>query len=91
MVTNLRLSPEAAEAVRLEAERSGRSQQAVIREAIDRHLGLVTPETSGGEVARLDASGTVEPPRASYRRPTRRLRLPSDVTSADLLDRSERS
>lgn len=90
MATNLRLRPEAKEAVRLEADRTGRSQQAVIREAIDRHLGLVPPGTPTGDLARLVATGTVRPPRTPYRRPANRARLPSGVTSADLLDRADR-
>lgn len=93
MATNLRLSPEAEEAVRAEARRSSRSQQEVIRAAINRYLSL-TPEADSGqrenELEQLIASGAVRPPRTPYRRPRRRLRLPGGVTSADLLDRSDR-
>jgi hypothetical protein len=93
MATNLRLSPEAEEAVRAEARRSGRSQQEVIRAAINHYLSL-TPEPASGarenELGQLVATGAVRPPRTPYRKPRRRLRLPRDVTSGDLLDRSDR-
>jgi len=87
---NLRLSPEAEEAVRREAERTGRSQQEVIREAIGRHLGLVTGERARSELGMLVSTGTVRPPRAPSRKVVKRLRLPLGVTSADLLDRGNR-
>lgn len=87
---NLRLSPEAEEAVRREAQRTGRSQQEVIREAIGRHLGLVTNESSRSELGVLVSTGTVRPPRAPSRRVAKRLTLPPGVTTADLLDRGDR-
>jgi hypothetical protein len=93
MATNLRLSHEAEEAVRAEARRSGRSQQEVIRAAINRYLALAPDADSGqqkSDLERLIASGMVRPPRTPYRRPRRRLRLPGGATSADLLDRSDR-
>jgi predicted DNA-binding protein len=90
MATNLRLSPEAEAALRAEAERSGRSQQAVIRDALDRLLGLAPPKPLATELRELVATGEVDPPRVPYRRPRRRLSLPDGVTSADLLDRSDR-
>ena len=93
MATNLRLSHDAEEAVRAEARRSGRSQQEVIRAAINRYLSLAPEEDGGQQKSDLDqliAAGLVRPPRTPYRRPRRRLRLPGGVTSADLLDRSDR-
>jgi hypothetical protein len=89
MATNLRLRPDAEEAVRAEARRSGRSQQEVIREAVDRYLGLA-PRTAANEPDRLLASGAVHPPRVPYRQPRRRLTLPRGAATADLLDRSDR-
>jgi hypothetical protein len=89
MATNLRLRPEAEEAVRAEARRSGRSQQEVIREAVDRYLGLAS-RTAANELGRLIASGAVHPPRVPYRKPRRRLALPKGATTAELLDRSDR-
>ena len=90
MAMNLRLSPEAEEAVRREAERTGRSQQEVIREAVGRHLGLVTSESARSELGVLVSTGNVRPPRAPSRKVVRRLSLPPGVTSADLLDRGDR-
>ncbi len=89
MATNLRLRPDAEDAVRAEAKRTGRSQQEVIREAIDRYL-VLGPETAGSDLDLLVASGAVRPPRLPYRRPRRRLTLPVGVTTAELLDRSDR-
>jgi len=90
VAVNLRLSPEAEDAVRCEAERTGRSQQEVIREAIGRHLGLVTGESARCELGMLVSTGTVRPPRAPSRKVVKRLRLPPGVTSADLLGRGDR-
>lgn len=90
MATNLRLRPEAEEAVRVEARRSGRSQQDVIRDAVDRYLGLASRAGGATELDALVASGAVLPPRVPYRTPRRRLTLPKGVDTADLLDRSER-
>ncbi|SDT44294.1 ribbon-helix-helix protein, CopG family [Jiangella sp. DSM 45060] len=101
MATNLRLRPEAVAALRAEAERSGRSQQDVLRAAVDSYLGIDTglgaepvhrreaPE-GAGELEQLVAARMVRPPRTPYRRPSRRLTLPSGVTSAELLDRDDR-
>ncbi|MHA6669809.1 ribbon-helix-helix domain-containing protein [Homoserinimonas sp. A447] len=89
MATNLRLRPEAETALREAAERSGRSQQELIREAIDRYLGIgVIPRSRSMDD--LIADGTVIPPRVPYRRPHRLLELPEGVTSLDLLDREDR-
>lgn len=90
MAMNLRLSPEADEAVRREAQRLGRSQQEVIREAISRHLGLSTGQPGNDELGVLVSTGTVRPPRTPYRRASKRLTLPPGVTGADLLDRADR-
>lgn len=90
LATNLRLSPDAEDAVRREAERTGRSQQEVIREAISRHLGLPVSKGPGGELGALVSTGTVRPPRAPYRKVAKRLTLPPGITGADLLDRDAR-
>lgn len=89
MAMNLRLAPEAEEAVRREAQRTGRSQQDVIREAVGRHLGLPAGEATRGDLTTLVSTGTVRPPRTPYRR-VKRLRLPPGISSADLLDRDDR-
>lgn len=76
--------------MRLEAERTGRSQQEVIREAVDRHLGLSPREARASELGALIATGMVRPPRTPYRKAAKRIKLPTGVTSADLLDRHDR-
>lgn len=90
MATNLRLRPDAEEAVRVEAERSGRSQQEVIRDAIDHQLGLGAKPGPTGELAALVAAGTVRAPATPYRKASKRIKLPSGVSSADLLEREDR-
>lgn len=90
MATNLRLRPEAEEAVRAEARRSGRPQQEIIRAAVDRYLGLAPVPAAVGELDALVTAGTVRPPRTPYRKARRRITLPDGVTSADLLERDDR-
>jgi hypothetical protein len=87
MATNLRLSAEAEAALRAEAQRTGRSQQDLLREAVARYLGML-PGQSG--IDPLIAHGKVDPPRVPYRdvRPT--LRLGQGERSVDLLDREDR-
>ncbi|HJR91819.1 MAG TPA: hypothetical protein VJ938_05225, partial [Acidimicrobiia bacterium] len=84
MATNLRLRPDAEEAVRLEAQRTGRSQQAVIREAIDRHLGLA-PRSLELKFEELVADPRLRLPRSPYRKAARRIELPAGITSSGLL------
>jgi len=90
MATNLRLRSETENALRAEAERSGRSQQELIREAVDRYLGLVPDIAVTSNEDPLLTSGAVRAPRVPYRRPRRRITLPSGVTTSDLLDRADR-
>jgi predicted DNA-binding protein len=89
MAKDIRTSREAEAAVQREAERAGRSQREVIREAIDRHLDLSPDEARASELGALIAQGTVRPPRTPYRKATKRIVLPAEVTSADLLDRAD--
>lgn len=90
MAMNLRLSPDAEDAVRREAERTGRSQQEVIREAVRRHLGLSADHGARSDLDALVSTGVVRPPRVPYRKVTHRLSLPPGTTTADLLDRHDR-
>jgi Ribbon-helix-helix protein, copG family len=90
VATNLRLRREVAEAVRAAAIKSGRSQQEIIREAIDRYLAIAPASKEEGDLVGLVVAGIVRPPRTPYRKAGRRLRLPAGVTSADLLDRDDR-
>ena len=87
---NLRLTPEAASALQAEAERTGRSQQEIVREAISRHLHLTEDDVRTTDRERARSAGIVRPARVGYRKVKPRLRLPKDTTSLDLLDRSDR-
>lgn len=90
MGMNLRLGPDAEEAVRREAQRAGRSQQDVIREAVSRPFGLAPGDGPRGDLNTLVSTGTVRAPRTPYRKVPKRLSLPPGLTSADLLDRDDR-
>lgn len=85
MATNLRLSERAAKAVRDEAERSGRSQQDVIRAAVDQYLA---PKPTGGVSA--DVRDQIIPPQRPFIHDIERVKLPPGMTSLDLLDRDDR-
>ena len=56
MATNLRLSPESARALQDAARASGRSQQELIREALDQYLGL---RSESAELQRLQGRMSV--------------------------------
>ncbi|MGL5857663.1 MAG: ribbon-helix-helix protein, CopG family [Angustibacter sp.] len=90
MAINLRLAPEAERAVREEARRSGRSQQELIRQAVDEFLGLRQRPSPRTEAEAMVAEGLVRPPRTPFKRATDRIRLPEGLTTADLLDREDR-
>ena len=62
----------------------------MIRDAIDRHLGLSSPGAARSALDGLLAAGAVRRPRSPYRKPVERLAAPPGVTSADLLDRDDR-
>jgi len=79
MAMNLRLRPEAAAALKAESERTGLSQQEILRQAVDEHLGL-------GE-RKIDAlPNWVTPPERPYRPITPNLRLPEGMTTESILD-----
>lgn len=86
MSTNLRLTAESAAALRDEADRSGRSQQDLIREAVDRFLGL---DSNAGACERAVAAGLVRPPSA-FRDVTPTIELSDGRSVLDLLDRDDR-
>ena len=88
MATNLRLRADAEAALRAESARSGRSQQEILRDALDRYLDLTGEEDSSGDA--LLRSGTLLPPRTRYRKVTPTTILSAGVSSLDLLDRDER-
>lgn len=92
MAVNLRLDQETEEALRAEAQRTGRSQQELLREAVGRYLGLIPTQGPANDLDELIAAGKVKRARTPYRAPRRRLTLPEGMTTADLLDetRAER-
>ncbi|WGW12153.1 ribbon-helix-helix protein, CopG family [Saxibacter everestensis] len=90
MATNLRLRPDAEEALRARAAASGESQQELIRQAVDRYLGLreaAAPE-SPVEVA-MTVLGVL-PARTKFRELDELVRLPEGTNTVDLLERDER-
>jgi hypothetical protein len=87
MATNLRLRPEAEAALRAESAKTGRSQQELIRMAVDEFLGLATPRAA--TLNELIAAGVVTAPRP-LRDDVQPIVLPSGVNSLDLLDRDDR-
>ncbi|MFB6725418.1 ribbon-helix-helix protein, CopG family [Kribbella sp. NPDC056345] len=90
MAMNLRLTPEVASALQAEAERTGKSQQEIIRDAVARHLHLVGREVPLTDREQARASGLVRPARVPYRKVTPSLHLPEGMNSLDLLDREDR-
>jgi hypothetical protein len=91
MATNLRLRPDAEEAVRAEAVRTGRSQQEVIREAVDIYLGL-NESHPRSEAEALVANRSVLPARGPFVEVDAddMITLPEGMTTLDLLDRDDR-
>jgi Ribbon-helix-helix protein, copG family len=83
--TNLRLSPDAAVALRDAARKSGRSQQELLREAVDRYLGL---SRDVGTREQAVAAGLVRPP-WPFRDTKPALKLRRGLSSLALLDRDE--
>ncbi|MEU0091417.1 ribbon-helix-helix protein, CopG family [Kribbella sp. NPDC006257] len=90
MAVNLRLTPEMASALQAEAERTGQSQQEILREAVTRHLHLVDDEAPVSDRDRARSAQVVRPARVAYRKVKPRLRLPEGTDSLDLLDRDDR-
>lgn len=90
MATNLRLQPEAEEAVRLCAAQTGRSQQNIIRAAVDQYLGLSVAATPRSAAEAMGAASGALPARAAYRELDQLIPLPADMSTKELLDRQER-
>ncbi len=91
MAMNLRLPPDTAEALRERAASTGRSQQELIREAVENYLGLGTESLPfRGSVDDLVARGLARRPDVPYREATRMLVLPDGMNSLDLLQREDR-
>ncbi|HEY4570068.1 MAG TPA: ribbon-helix-helix protein, CopG family [Kribbella sp.] len=90
MPLKVRLTPEAASALQAEAERSGRSQQEIVQEAVSRYLSIGDDAGVTSERALARAAQSVHAARVTYRKVTPRLRLRSGTTSLELLDRDDR-
>lgn len=82
VAVNLRLSKAAADALRRVAESTGRSQQQLLREAVDRYLGLDAP---GSDRERARTAGLVRPG-TPFRDVGPTVRLPHGGTTRELLD-----
>lgn len=80
MAMNLRLRPEAAAALRAEAEQQGLSQQEILRRAVDEYLGL-TARTRDPVW-----SDWVEPPSEPYRPVRALLKPPPGRSMVEVLD-----
>jgi hypothetical protein len=89
MATNLRLRADAERALRERAASTGRSQQELLREAVDRYLGLDGSRVPEGPVAALLVSGRALPPRAAHKELERLVPLPAGMTTETLLARDE--
>lgn len=85
MSTNLRMSKRAAAVLREASRHSGRSQQDLLREAVDRFLGLTPDEHSRD---RAIAAGLVRPS-TPFRDVTPSITLAPGMTTRDLLDRED--
>ncbi|MEV6410866.1 ribbon-helix-helix protein, CopG family [Kribbella sp. NPDC051718] len=90
MAVNLRLTPEMASALQAEADRTGKSQQEILREAVARHLHLVGEELPVSDRDSARTAHRVNPARVAYRKVTPQLRLPKGVDSLELLGRDDR-
>jgi len=80
MAVNLRLPPEAAKALRAEAEATGLSQQEILRRAVNEYLGL-TPRTRDPQWP-----DWIEPPSEPYRPVSAWLTPPEGRSMVDVLD-----
>ncbi len=85
MAVNLRLSTDAARALSEMARRTGRSQQQLLRLAVDRLLGIGDAPERGHYIA----AGLVRAP-TPYRDEEPRVTLADGATSMQLLDRDDR-
>ena len=85
MATNLRLDERAASALRDMSERTGRSQQDLLREAVDRYLGLGAVESARD---RAVATGLVRAP-SPFVDIEATIRLKLGQSTLGLLDRDD--
>jgi len=85
VATNLRLDERAASALRDASKRTGRSQQELLREAIDRYLGLGATESARD---RAVGSGLVKSP-SPFVDAEPSIKLAAGLSTLDLLDRDD--
>ncbi len=85
VATNLRLSPKTALALQEAARKTGRSQQDLIRDAVELYLGI---GRKSGDRERLIASGVLKPG-TPFEDVEPWVVLPPGVSSLDLLDRND--
>jgi predicted transcriptional regulator len=85
MATNLRLSQQTALALQEAARKTGRSQQDLIRDAVEQYLGI-GPVVN--ERARLIAAGSIKPG-TPFEDVEPWVILPAGMSSLALLDRDE--
>jgi hypothetical protein len=90
MATNLRLRPDAEQALRDEAARTGRSQQEILREAVDVYLGLHESRPARTEADVLIAGRVVLPPRRPFAESEELAELGPGTSTLDLLERDDR-
>jgi len=81
MAMNLRLRPDAADALRAESERTGLSQQEILRRAVDEHLGLTQHQPRARQWP-----DWVEPPTESMRPVRAWVSPPPGRSMVDVLD-----
>lgn len=85
MATNLRLSSETARALQVASRATGRSQQELIRDAVERYLGI---GGASAELTRLLAAGLVRQG-SPFRDVEPWITLPVGTTTESLLDRDD--
>ena len=97
MARNVHLQPDAESALREAAARTGRSQQQLIREAIDEKLGISRELVAGApdDAVRLNAQDRlgrlgITAAASPYRELADPIALGAGLTSGDLLDREDR-
>jgi hypothetical protein len=80
MAMNLRLQPDAAKALRAESEKTGLSQQEILRRAVNEYLGLAGSQRDPGW------PDWIEPPSEPYRPVRALLKPPPGRSMVDVLD-----
>ena len=93
MATNLRLRDDAAAALQERAERTGMSQQEILRRAVDLYLGLDAARSPAERAVPSENRRVrpgILPPRHPFLVADHLIELPPGMTTAELLDRADR-